>query len=134
MSPLTFRRWTLPVLGMPVLLAAACAGLGRSELAPALGPDSVFVEARNDRFYDARVHAIYQGGQRRSLGTIAGNGGTARASLAWEPHALFFEIHFIVERSAWVSVPVDVTRGEIVALTIPSNIDSSGFFRRVSRD
>jgi len=126
--------WIFAILAVLALPLGACAGLGRSDRTVSMGPDSVFVDARNERFYDARVHAIYQGGQRRSIGTIAGNGGTTHAALHWEPHPLFFEITFLVEGSAWTSVPVDVSRGEIVELTIPSNIEGSGFFRRVSRD
>lgn len=41
-------------------------------------PDSILVDVLNENYYDARIHAVYAGGQRRSLGTIAGNGGRVR--------------------------------------------------------
>lgn len=116
------------------LTSAACARrqYDTPDTAPAL-PDSIFVDAYNDHFYDARVHAVYAGGQRRSLGTIGGNGGHTRVALVWEPHALVFEIDFIISGLTYVSQPIDVTRGEIVEVRLPPNIDQSGFFRRVRR-
>lgn len=88
----------------------------------------------NDNFYDARIHAVYRGGQRRSLGTIAGNGGSTRTALAWEPHSLVFEVSFIISGASYVSQPVDVARGESIEVRLPANIDQSGFFRRVRSD
>jgi hypothetical protein len=116
------------------LAAAACTG------GPSLGesgpeaPDSIVVEAFNDHFYDARIHAVYAGGQRRTLGTIVGNGGHAEKVLEWEPHALVFEIMFIVSGESYISEPIDVSRGDYVEVRLPPNIDASGFFRRVRRD
>jgi hypothetical protein len=117
------------------LFAAGCAGGHAFDQADDPGlPDSIFVEAVNENFYDARIHAVYDGGQRRTLGTIAGNGGHAEVALGWEPHALVFEISFIVSGEAYVSYPLDVARGDRVEVRVPPNIASSGFFRRVSRD
>lgn len=99
---------------------------------PAL-PDSVFVEVTNDHFYDARIHAIYDGGQRHALGTIHGNGGHTEVALGWQPRPLSFWISFIIGGQAYVSHPVDVGRGDVVEVRLPPNIESSGFFRRVSR-
>lgn len=95
-------------------------------------PDSVYVDALNDNYYDARIHAVYTGGQRRTLGTLAGNGGHLEKALGWEPHALVFVVSFIISGKTYVSHPVDVSRGERVELRLPPNIDQSGFFRRVS--
>ncbi|HEX6309267.1 MAG TPA: hypothetical protein VFZ69_13820 [Longimicrobiales bacterium] len=127
-------RRQLMTLALVALSSAACAGrqYDTQDTAPAL-PDSIFVDAYNDHFYDARVHAIYSGGQRRTLGTIAGNGGHARVALVWEPHALVFEIDFIISGLTYVSQPIDVTRGETVEVRLPPNIDQSGFFRRLRR-
>lgn len=117
------------------LLGAACAGNrdGFDGAVPAL-PDSIFVEALNEHFYDARIHAVYVGGQRRTLGTIAGNGGQIERALQWEPHALVFEVSFLISGARYVSYPLDVSRGELVEVRLPPNIDQSGFFRRVSRN
>lgn len=118
-----------------MLTAASCAGRSdRDEAAQPVAPDSVFIDAVNEHFYDARVHAVYDGGQRRSLGTIAGNGGSTRTAIAWEPHALIFVVSFIISGASYVSQPVEVTRGENIEVRLPANIDQSGFFRRVRSD
>lgn len=118
------------------LLAAACAGSQDVQVEeaalPAL-PDSIYVEVTNDHFYDARIHAVYDGGQRHTLGTIHGNGGHAEVALGWQPRPLTFLISFIIGGQAYVSHPVDVVRGDIVEVRLPPNIEASGFFRRVGR-
>ena len=114
-----------------LILSAACAG--RQEGDGTAVPEGVVIETLNDHFYDARVHAVYTGGQRRSLGTIPGNGGSSRTTLAWEPHALVFEVSFIISGAEYVSHPLEVSPGEHVELRLPPNIDQSGFFRRVTR-
>jgi hypothetical protein len=95
--------------------------------------DSVVVQAKNENYYAARIHAVWNGGQRRALGTVAGNGGQARMVLAWEPRALAFEVLLVTEGSTYVSLPVDPSPGESIELRVPSNINESGFFRRVRR-
>jgi hypothetical protein len=115
-------------------LGAACAGRAErvGDDVPAV-PDSVIVEAFNDHFYEARIHAVYAGGQRRSLGTIAGNGGHTKMAIAWQPRALSFEVAFIIDGAEYVSHTVDVSPGELVEVRLPPNINESGFFRRVQR-
>lgn len=113
-----------------LVLSAGCAGRQARDEAV---PENVVIEAFNDHFYDARVHAVYTGGQRRSLGTIPGNGGSTRAMLAWEPHALVFEVSFIISGAEYVSHPVEVSPGEHLEVRLPPNIDQSGFFRRATR-
>ena len=126
-------RHLIPVVTL-ALFGAACAGRGDHDAAtlPAV-PDSIFVAASNENFYDARVHAVFAGGQRRSLGTIAGNGGRTQMALGWEPRALTFEISFVISGAAYVSYPVDVSRGQHIEVRLPPNIEQSGFFRRISR-
>lgn len=114
-----------------LILIAGCAS--RQERDDAAVAENIVIEAFNDHFYDARVHAVYTGGQRRSLGTVPGNGGSTRTALAWEPHALVFEVSFIISGAEYVSLPVEVTPGEHFELRLPPNIDQSGFFRRVTR-
>lgn len=123
--------------GLALALTAAlgsCAGLRSEASEPGTARDSVYVEAVNDHFYDARIHAIYAGGQRQSLGTIPGNGGEARLTIPWEPRALTFQIMFVVGGQTYRSLSVDVDRNERLELRIPPNIDSSGFFRRIGDD
>ena len=115
------------------IVGFGCASLRGPKGAGATQPDSVRVDVVNDNYYDARMHAVWAGGQRRSLGTIAGNGGRTRVALAWEPRALVFEVLLITEGSAYVSQSVDVTPGESIEVRVPVNIASSGFFRRVRR-
>ena len=119
-----------------VLLGAACAGRRDAQPGTPTGePDSVRVETINDYFYDARVHAVYGGGSRRTLGTIAGNGGHSEVAIPWEPRDLVFEISFVIGGASYVTHPMNVARGESIELRLPPNIDASGFFRRVhSRD
>lgn len=117
------------------ITAASCAGRQNGDgAAQPADTDSIFIDAVNEHFYDARIHAVYTGGQRRSLGTVAGNGGSTRTAIAWEPHSLVFEISFIISEASYVSQPVDVSRGQNIELRLPPNIDQSGFFRRVRRD
>lgn len=97
-------------------------------------PDSIAVDVVNENYYDARIHAVYAGGQRRSLGTIAGNGGRTRIALAWEPRSLVFEVQFVTDGTTYVSLPVDVVPEQSIDLRVPSNIGESGFFRRVRRN
>ncbi len=118
------------------LFGVACAGLpGAQEggRAPQPEPDSILVNAVNENYYDARIHAVYVGGQRRSLGTIAANGGRTRMALAWEPRALVFEVLFVTDGATYVSHSVDVAPGESIEIRVPANISASGFFRRVPR-
>ncbi|MGH7449201.1 MAG: hypothetical protein ACRELT_16630 [Longimicrobiales bacterium] len=116
------------------LTATACAARQNSDgVESPASADSIFIDALNENFYDARVHAVYTGGQRRSLGTIAGNGGRTQTALPWEPHALVFEVSFILSGAAYESHPLEVARGQQVEVRLPPNIDGSGFFRRVLR-
>ncbi|MBR9991180.1 MAG: hypothetical protein KFH98_15570 [Gemmatimonadetes bacterium] len=117
-----------------LLFSTGCAGRYDSQAETSAEADSIYIDTLNENFYDARVHAVYTGGQRRSLGTIVGNGGYTRTAVMWEPHALVFEISFIISGAQYVSQPLNVSRGEVVDLRLPANIDQSGFFRRVSRN
>lgn len=118
------------------LVAIACARSpsGAKGGAVAARRDSIAVDVVNENYFEARIHALYEGGQRRSLGTIAGNGGRSRMSLAWEPRSLVFEILFVIDGAAYVSLPVDVAPGESIEVRVPSNISESGFFRRLRRN
>jgi hypothetical protein len=123
--------------GLAMLAAVAltaCAGLRSEAPEPGTRPDSVYIEAINDHFYEARIHAIYAGGQRQTLGTVPGNGGHARLTMPWEPRALTFQIMFVVSNATYQSVSIDVNRNERIELRVPPNIDASGFFRRIGDD
>lgn len=120
-----------------VCVVVACTRVpGAPKGAPAIPapPDSILVDVLNENYYDARIHAVYDGGQRRSLGTIGGNGGRARTALLWEPRSLVFEVLFVTDGATYASYPVDVVPGQSLEVRVPSNIRESGFFRRVPRD
>jgi hypothetical protein len=119
----------ITTLATLLFFGVACAG---RRGAPA--GESIIVHAVNENYYDARIHAVYDGGQRRSLGTVAGNGGRARSVIAWEPRSLAFEIQLVTEGSIYISQAVDVAAGDSIEVRVPSNIKESGFFRRVSED
>lgn len=128
--------WSRLMALAPMVIGAACGGghgvsVEHSPLPEP--PDSVLVQVVNDNFYDARIHAVWDGGQRVSLGTVAGNGNRAEASIRWEPRPIVFEILFIIGGTAYVSHPVEVERGDIIEVRLPRNIDMSGFFRRLPR-
>ena len=108
-------------------LVAACASGRRT---PA---ESFVVDVLNENFYAARVHATWNGANRKPLGTVDGNGGRTRATLGWEPRQLWFEIQLVTDGSAWISLPVDVSPGDSIELRIPANLRESGFFRRMPR-
>lgn len=127
------------IAGVSLILAvAACAwlpGARKGDRAAAqTQADSIAVDVLNENYYDARIHAVYDGGQRRPLGTIAGNGGHARVALLWEPRALVFEVLFVTVGETYVSLPVDVVPDQSIELRVPSNISESGFFRRARRN
>jgi hypothetical protein len=115
------------------LAGAGCASRQSGDRTTPEQPADIVIEAVNDNYYDARVHAIYTGGTRRSLGTIAGNGGRTQLALGWEPRALVFYISFVIDGAAYASYPVDVTPGQHLVLRLPPNIRESGYFRRLSR-
>lgn len=123
----------LIIIALATCIGAGCGRIpgipgGAGGRAPA---DSIVVDVLNENYYAARIHAIYEGGQRRSIGTIPGNGGQARVALAWEPRSLIFEVLLVTEGSTYLSDPVDVAAGQAIDLRVPSNIRGSGFFRRV---
>lgn len=118
------------------LWCAGCAmlpGSARSGGGPAR-PDSIFVDVVNENYFATRIHAVYAGGQRRSLGTIDGNGGRTSVALVWEPRALVFDVLLVTDGAVYMSLPVDVAPGESIELRVPANIGASGFFRRVRRN
>ena len=112
------------------ILAVGCARW-RGSGAAAARPDSILVHVLNENYYAARLHALWAGGQPRSLGTIAGNGGQASVMVAWEPRALVFQVQLVTEGSVYQSHAVDASPGDSVEVRVPSNIGESGFFRRV---
>ena len=93
--------------------------------------DSILVFAVNENYYDARIHAVYDGGQRLSVGTVAGNGGRARVALPWEPRAVEFSVFLVTAGTTYMTPPFDLAAGDSIELRVPLNITSSGFFRRV---
>lgn len=123
--------------GLVACVVVGCAripGMPKGDGAGAAQPDSIVVGVLNENYYDARIHAIFAGGQRRSLGTIPGNGGRARTALAWEPRTLVFEVFFVTDGATYVSLPVEVAPAESLDVRVPPNISESGFFRRVRRN
>jgi hypothetical protein len=119
------------------IVGVACATPGGSKEGQAAArprPDSIHVDVLNENYYAARIHAAYDGGQRRSLGTIDGNGARSKVTIVWEPRQLVFEIAFVTDGSLYTTHPVDVVPGESIELRLPQNISASGFFRRLRRN
>lgn len=118
------------------VLGAACASVQDVRVQPTGAtspPDSVFVEVANDNYYDARVHVIFGGGARYSLGTIGGNRRQAELAIPWLPRSLQAEVTLITQGGVYLSDAVDVARGDLVQIRVPPDIQSSAFFRRIPR-
>jgi len=124
-----------PLLCLAVL-GVACAQPPAVRVQPNAGavmPESVFVEVVNDNYYDARVHTIYDGGGRHSLGTIAGNRRQIARAIPWQPRSLTVEVTLIIGGGVYRSDAIDVAAGDLVQVRVPANLETSGFFRRVRR-
>ncbi|UCC72310.1 MAG: hypothetical protein JSV86_18380 [Gemmatimonadota bacterium] len=115
---------------------AACAGTSENEIQvePAMAPaprDSIYVRVINAHFYDARVFALYEGGERHPLGLVVGHTESQLIPILWQPRRLEFEISFIAETGLYLSDDLSLEPGDVVHLTIPPNIATSAFFHRV---
>ena len=123
----------LIAFAIAVALLAGCSvlpgGAGRGRAG--VPRDSIVVYTVNENYYDARIHAIYDGGQRLSVGTVAGNGGRSRIALPWQPRAVEFSVFLVTAGTTYLSPPFDLSAGDSIELRVPLNITSSGFFRRV---
>ena len=126
-----FRRISFEIAA--VWIGAACSILPGGSRAGRVGVprDSVFVFAVNENYYDARIHAVYEGGRRHSVGTIAGNGGRTVIGLPWEPRAVEFSVFLITAGTTYRTHPFDLAAGDSIELRVPLNISVSGLFRRV---
>jgi hypothetical protein len=122
------------IAAVMTIACAACgrlSGASRARAAAEAQADSVRVSVVNENYYSARIHAIYAGGQRRSLGTIDGNGGRTNAALGWEPRSLVFEVTLITDGAMYLSHTVELSPGDSIELRVPLNISGSGLFRRI---
>lgn len=130
-------RWASLLIAGVVLSGAAChrGGARAVQVQPGEAPvgDSVFVEVVNDNYYDVRVHIIYQGGTRHTVGVVGGNSRLDPVAIPWQPRALVIELALIVGSGIYRSDGLDVAAGDVVAVRIPPNLDVATFFRRVGK-
>jgi hypothetical protein len=118
--------------GVTLVVLAACASSGPSVTPPApTAHDSVTVHVLNQNYWDATVYWIYEGEVRRRLGIVRGNQDEAEFKVPWSPRMLAFEVDLIVAGGVYLSQQFSVSPGGYVDLTLPSNLQSSGFFRRI---
>lgn len=105
-------------------LALACGG-SSPELTPAppVTGDSLIIEVENQNFYDATIHYLFGGGNRRRLGMVTGNS-RGRFTIRWDPRPLRFTINF-VGAGETVSDDIQTSAGEIVGVTLPPNAHRS---------
>ena len=108
-------------------VALACGG-SSPELTPdpAVTGDSLVIEIENQDFYDATIHYLFGGGNRRRLGMVTGNS-RGRFTIRWDPRPLRFTINF-VGAGATVSDEIQTSAGDIVGVTLPPNAHRSGRF------
>ena len=127
------RALLLGVVTATVVTVAACAGKRdvnvRRGAVPYMG-DSVYVELVNEHFNDARVHAIYDGGHRYTLGLVVGHSKAPLAGIPWQPHPLVLEITFIAAGGPYYTEALLLDPGDVISVRIPPNIATSAFFRR----
>ncbi len=120
-----------------LLLLVACA---RSRAAPETnaapspreGGDSVFVEVVNDNYYDARIHIVYDGGGRFTLGTVPGNQRQPARAIPWQPRPLVAQVSLIIGGGTYQSDKIDAAPGAVIEIRVPPNLRESGFFRRIA--
>lgn len=118
--------------GVTLVLLAACTNRGPAVAPPApTSTDSVTVHVLNQNYWDATIYWIYEGEVRRRLGIVRGNQDEAEFKVPWSPRMLAFEVDLIVAGGVYLSQPFSVSPEGYVDLTLPSNLQSSGFFRRI---
>lgn len=116
-----------------IVTVAACGGARdvdvRHGAVPDVG-DSVYVELVNEHFNDARVHAIYAGGHRYTLGLVVGHSKAPLTAIPWQPHPLMLEVTFIAAGGPYYTEDLLLDPGDVITVRIPPNIETSAFFRR----
>ena len=96
------------------------------------GGDSVFVEVVNDNYYDARIHVVYDGGGRFTLGTVPGNQRQPVRAIPWQPRPLVAQVSLIIGGGTYQSDRIDAAPGAVIEIRVPPNLRESGFFRRIA--
>lgn len=129
------RRLAAPGLLLvgAALVGGACGGARDVNVRHAAVPnvsDSVYVEIVNEHFNDARVHAIYEGGHRYTLGLVVGHSKAPLNGIPWQPHPLVLEISFIAAGGPYYTHDLLLEPGDVISVRIPPNIETSAFFRR----
>ncbi len=120
------------------LLVTIVLGCSRSEnplvvrASPAIA-DSVAVEVVNDNYYDARVYAVYSGGERHPLGTVRSHNSESDLKIPWRARQLAFEVHLVTGFHTYISHEIPVEPGDYVQVRLPPNFEVSDAFRRISR-
>ncbi len=125
--------WALGVLAISGL---ACGGAGSGSIVRQPGPvdfDGVMLDVINDNYYDARIYAVYGGGERHALGSVSANQTVEGLTFPWRARPLAFEVHLVVGMQRYVSHEIDVDQGEHLQLRLPPNLSTSGSFRRIRR-
>lgn len=128
------RRAALITLLVGASLVAVACGGGRDvtvqhAATPNVG-DSIYVEVVNEHFSDARVHAIYDGGHRYTLGLVIGHSKAPLNGIPWQPHPLVLEVSFIAAGGPYYTHDLLLEPGDVITVRIPPNIETSAFFRR----
>jgi hypothetical protein len=121
------------LLAGAALVGVACGGGPDVSVPHAAVPhvgDSIYVEIVNEHFNDARVHAIYDGGHRYTLGLVVGHSKAPLNGIPWQPHPLVLEISFIAAGGPYYTHDLLLAPGDVITVRIPPNIATSAFFRR----
>lgn len=126
------RNLLLVSVGVSLMVLAACTGGSPAGAPPApSAEDSVTIHVLNQNYWDATIYWIYEGEVRRRLGIVRGNQDEAEFKVPWSPRMLAFEVDLIVAGGVYLSQAVSVSPDGYVDLTLPANLQTSGFFRRI---
>ncbi|MSR35280.1 MAG: hypothetical protein EXR95_01380 [Gemmatimonadetes bacterium] len=105
-----------------IVLTMAVVGLGcagKKDLAPMLGrgkPEQVRLTVQNNRFEDASIYAMWNGGRRNRLGLATGTT-SSTFTFDWVSDVIQLEVDFIAADGYTVD-PIEVSPGDHLDLVI----------------
>ena len=104
---------------LSLLAVAGCARVGgvRDPLQPRKRPEKVLLTVQNDRFEDARIYAVWHGGQEKRLGTATGKT-SSNFSFDWVADEVQIRVSFVAAADGYTVDPITVAPGDHLDLKI----------------
>jgi hypothetical protein len=100
-----------------VAMVGCAAGRVRDPLEARKRPEKVLLTVENDRFEDARIYAVWRGGQERRLGTATGKG-SQTFSFDWVDDQIQIRVSFVAKADGYTVDPITVAPGDHLQLKI----------------